>query len=136
MEKRYMPVKRISFFISFLFFLLQGSAQTYLVNSIADDGSAGTLRDAINKVNTGVFNTINFNFSALGPAPYTITLSSALPTIQPGASGPIVINGYSEPASSAGTINSRVISVLINGNNVATNAFIIGYSGVHISGLA
>jgi hypothetical protein len=136
MEKRYMPVKRISFFISFLFFLLQGSAQTYLVNSIADDGSAGTLRDAINKVNTGVFNTINFNFSALGPAPYTITLSSALPTIQPGASGPIVINGYSEPASSAGTIDSRVISVLINGNNVATNAFIIGYSGVHISGLA
>ena len=131
-----MLAKRFLFFISFLFFVLYGSAQIYVVNSIADDGSPGTLRDAINKVNSGANTTINFNFSALGTAPYTITLTSALPTIQPAGSTPIIINGYSEPASSTGTINSRVISVRINGNNVATSAFTVGYSGVQISGLA
>jgi len=136
MKQLYVLVKRFSFFISFLFFVLQGSAQIYVVNSIADDGSPGTLRDAINKINSGANTTINFNFSALGTAPYTITLTSALPTIQPTGSTPIIINGYSEPSSSAGTINSRVISVQINGNNVATTAFTIGYSGVQISGLA
>jgi hypothetical protein len=56
------------------------SGVTYTVNSILDDGSAGTLRWAITQANTvtpGARNTIQFSL----PSPSTIKLESALPSL-------------------------------------------------------
>jgi hypothetical protein len=134
--KQHYPYAFKSLFVLALFLTsTAGFSQVYTVTSVADDGSAGTLRDAINQVNSGAATTINFDFHLLGAAPYTITLGSDLPTIAP-LTGTIVINGYSEPASSQGTIASRTISVQINGNNTATNGLNINASNIEVSGLA
>jgi len=132
MKQHYSLAKRLIIFSLLACSFYTGSAQVYTVNSILDDGSPGTLRDAITQVNGGTFNTINFNFSALGAAPYTITLTGSLPTIV----SPVVIDGYSEPASVAGTISGRTISVQVNGNGAAATGLTIGTSDVVVDGLA
>ncbi len=134
MKQSYSNVRRFIFSFSLICFYFISSGQTYTVTKIVDDGTAGTLRDAITQVNAGADNTINFDFSALGAAPYTITLVSDLPTLA--ATGPVVINGYSEPASAMGTISGRTITVQIDGAHLATKGLDINSSSVSISGLS
>jgi hypothetical protein len=66
----------------------------YIVTS-AGDGGTGTLRDAINQVNLGKYNEIDFNIGAVGSA-QTITLGGQLPALT--ASG-VFINGLSQGGS-------------------------------------
>jgi len=74
----------------------------YTVSSPLDDGSVGTLRDAINQVNAGLFNEIDFS------GPMTINLSSPLPnvtqtvTINGGSSPSVVLNGAGAGAAANG----------------------------------
>ncbi|HSD82212.1 MAG TPA: hypothetical protein VLG46_00035, partial [Anaerolineae bacterium] len=65
---------------------------TYTVTSTADDGSAGTLRWAIDQANTNAgSDTIDFAIGTVG-SQQTITLTAALPTI----TDPSVIDGWSQ----------------------------------------
>jgi hypothetical protein len=127
---------RWSVFVVLLSVANAGFGQVYTVNSLADDGSVGTLRDAITQVNAGSFTTIDFDFHLLGPAPYTIALGSDLPMIQPAGAAKILVDGYSEPASVKGSIGTRSISVEINGSNLAKNGLNINHSNTEIDGLS
>ena len=110
---------------------------TFNVTSTADDGSTGTLRWAINQVNsdTGPFpDTIDFNIAGTGP--FTIQPTSALPTI----ANPVIINGYSQPDSSANTLaqgDNALILISLNGTNTSSSdgLVIAGGSSV-VEGLA
>jgi len=101
-------------------------------DTIAVDGVV-TLREAITSANNnasvnadvvnqnpGVYgtDTINFNITSLGGVK-SINLTQALPTI----TGPVIINGYSQPNSSANTLaNSDNANLLIqlNGTNAGS----------------
>jgi hypothetical protein len=73
------------------------TANTYTVTSTADSG-AGTLRQAILDANTNPgADTVAFN--VVGSGVHTIALASALPTI----TGPVTVDGYTQPGSSANT---------------------------------
>ncbi len=63
---------------------------TYIVTSTGDSGP-GTLRDAIDNVNSGTDNTIDFNIGGGGPA--TITPLSPLPSLTES----VLIDGASQP---------------------------------------
>jgi hypothetical protein len=76
----------------------------YVVNTTDDSGS-GSLRDAINQVNAGLYNEIDFAItggtgynSMTGVA--TITPQSALPPVQ----NPVLINGFSQPGANWSTL--------------------------------
>ena len=94
---------------------------TFTVTSTGIDGSTGTLLWAINQVNadTGPFpDTIDFDISGTGP--FTISPTSALPTIN----NPVVVNGYSQPGSSENTLtqgDNAVIMIALNGSNTSSS---------------
>jgi len=102
-------------------------ASSLVVNSTADtdDGActvaAGgcTLREAINLANSdALLNAINFNIPGSGVS--TISLTSALPNI----TGPVIIDGYTQPASSPNTLadgDNAVLLIELNGAG-ASNA--------------
>jgi uncharacterized repeat protein (TIGR01451 family) len=106
---------------------------TFTVQSAADDGSAGTLRWAVNQVNSDSGpDTIQFNLP--GPGVQVIALSSPLPQIttavtidgtsQPGYSGsPLIqIDGTHAGSSSAGLLISC-------GGSTVEGLVITGFSG-------
>jgi len=109
---------------------------TYLVNSTADSG-AGTLRDAINQVNSGTDNSnvIDFNIST-GDSGYhsstgswTITPTSALPTI----TNSVTIDATSQPGWSRAPVielSGASAGSSVNGLTVGT-----GGGGSTIKGL-
>lgn len=83
------------------------SACTTVVTTTGDSG-AGSLREAINCANvTPGTDTISFNISGSGPQ--TISPLTALPTI----TGPVVIDGYTQPGSSANTNVSGAINAVL-----------------------
>jgi hypothetical protein len=90
---------------------------TFMVTNTLDDGSTGSLLWAINSVNadTGPFpDTIDFNIPGTGP--FTIQPTSQLPTIN----NPVIIDGYSQPGSSANTSaqgDNAVLMIDLNGSN-------------------
>ncbi|MBK9109242.1 MAG: choice-of-anchor D domain-containing protein [Saprospiraceae bacterium] len=85
-----------------LFFSINAFANTYTVINTADSG-AGSLRQAITDANANVgADTIVFNIP--GGGPWSITVSSALPTI----SGPTVMDGTTQPGFTSGTQSSYV----------------------------
>jgi hypothetical protein len=86
---------------------------TYVVTSTADDGSAGTLRYAINQANAGNVTEIVFAIGAVGSA-QTIHLTSALPTLT--ASG-VYINGLSQGGSS----NTKQL-ITLDGTNAVSSS--------------
>ncbi len=88
---------------------------SYVVTSTADDGSAGTLRDAINQVNAGKYNEIAFNIPGKGVQ--TINLTSALPAITASA---VFINGPSENQFQGGASSSPLIE--LNGSGAGSNS--------------
>jgi CSLREA domain-containing protein len=102
---------------------------TFTVNSTADtedatpDGncSSCTLREAIQEANANNNPTesdrINFNISGTGV--HTISPASALPTI----SEPVIIDGYSQPGSSANTLakaTNAKLMIELDGTNAGS----------------
>jgi hypothetical protein len=72
-----------------------------IVTSTADNGTCGTLRNAITAANTIIGqDTIKFKITG-GSLPYTINLLSQLPDLTDNSG--TVINGFSQPGSSANT---------------------------------
>ncbi len=112
----------------------------YVVTKTADDGSTGTLRDAINQVNAGKYNEIDFKIAGTGVQ--TINLTSQLPTLT--ASG-VFINGLSQGGSGntqqlielngSGT-GSTIDGLLVQGSNDIISGLIIEHfnNGIEISG--
>ncbi len=109
-------------------FSLNNASIVYTVTSTADDGSAGTLRDAINQVNTGKYNEIDFNIGTSGSA-QTINLASQLPTLT--ASG-VYINGLSQ----GGSGNTTQL-ITLNGTNAGSSSdgLLLTGSNCMVSGL-
>jgi Right handed beta helix region len=98
---------------------------SFLVTSIADDGSAGTLRSAINLANsTKGANTVEF--SPLFSLPQTITLSTNLGLLDlnntSGGSQTTAINGPATGVTISGNHNVRVFAV--EGGATATLSFL------------
>jgi hypothetical protein len=95
---------------------------TYTVTSLADDGSAGTLRSVIQRVNSDSTPDV-VDFALPGTAPYVIRPLSGLPQItnsvtidgtsQPGYAGPpiVEINGSQAGGSDGLALNANSITV-------------------------
>jgi parallel beta-helix repeat protein len=92
----------------------------YLVTSNADDGSVGTLRDAIKQVNLGSVSEIDFGFST----PTTITLGSSLDKI----THAVLINGTKDASGNA--------LVTLHGSVGAANGLVIDASSVTVKDLS
>ncbi len=109
---------------------------TLTVSSLLDTG-AGTLRDAIETFNSGGCPapcTINFDVSGTG----NILLSSPLPAIT--GTGPLTIDGYTGFGAAANTNSfgqpvSSIITVSLDGNNLAAFGLVIQSANVTIKGL-
>ncbi len=109
------PSKRKSFLWGVLELEERALLSTFTVVNTLDDGSNGSLRWAILEVNADkskAADTIDFNIPGTGP--FTITPLSALPAI----THPVVVDGYSQPGSSANTLahgENAVILVQLSG---------------------
>ena len=98
------------------------SASTFTVTNTSDSG-AGSLRQAILDANAAAgLDTIAFNVSGAGcdgSGICTITPASQLPVI----SGPVLIDGYTQPGSSPNTVAqgalNTVLKIVISGANIA-----------------
>src|SRR5215204_7483845 len=103
---------------------------TFTVNSTADPGTGGcnatqcTLREAINAANANNNPTekdlINFNISGTTGV-HTISPTSPLPLI----TEPVIINGYSQPGSSANTLakgTNAVLTIELDGSKAGSAA--------------
>jgi len=103
---------------------------TYTVTSTADDGSAGTLRDAINQANMAgsTITEIDFKIGTSGSA-QTLSLKSQLPELV--ASG-VFINGLSQGGSSN---TKRLITLDGTKAGSGSNGLPLGGSGCIVSGL-
>ena len=119
---------------------------TFTVNSTADPGTGGcnatecTLREAINAANANNNPTekdlINFNISATGV--HTISPTSPLPQI----TEPVIINGYSQPGSSANTLAKGTNALLTielegtkAGSGIDANGLSVAAKGTVVKGL-
>lgn len=107
------------------------AATTFVVTNTSDSG-AGSLRQAIldANANSGT-DTITFNIP--GPGVHTIQPLSALPAI----TAPLIINGYSQPASApAAAVTPATLLIELDGQ-LAGNSFglTISSSGSTIKGL-
>ncbi len=89
------------------------ASPVYVVTKTTDDGSTGTLRDAINQVNLGNYNKIDFAIGTSGSA-QTINLTSALPALY--ANG-VYINGLSQGGS-----GNTVPLITVNGSGAGAGA--------------
>jgi hypothetical protein len=104
------------------------SASAYVVTSAADSNAAGTLLYAINQVNAGNYNEIDFNIGSVGSA-QTINLGTQLPTLT--ASG-VYINGLSQ----GGTGNTTpLITLSGSGEPIHIDGLLVQGSNCTISGL-
>ena len=89
--------------------------QTYTVTNTLDDGSAGSLRWAINQANTNLgADTIDFNIAGTGA--HTINLLSALPDI----TEEVVIDATSDDSFAANGSNPAIV---IDANDGAFDGF-------------
>ncbi len=102
----------------------------YIVTSTADDGSTGTLRDAINQVNAGKYHYIVFNIPGKGLQ--TINLTSALPAIT--VSG-VIINGQSENQFQGVTSSAPLIELNGSGAGSSSDGLLLQGSNGMVSGL-
>ena len=120
-----------------LFSLNTAVADTYPVTNANDSGS-GSLRQAILDANGhGGLDNISFNIPGSGVR--TITPATALPAI----TSPVTIDGYTQPGSSANTLeggDNAVILIELNGANAGSgiSGFTLGSgsAGSTIRGLA
>jgi CSLREA domain-containing protein len=117
-------------------------ASTLVVNSTADtdDGactsSAGgcTLREAINAANSNsLLNAINFNIPGSGV--HTIFPTSALPNI----TGPVIIDGYTQPGASPNALidgDNAVLLIELNGGAINPVGLALNGGSSVVRGLA
>jgi uncharacterized repeat protein (TIGR01451 family)/CSLREA domain-containing protein len=116
-------------------------AATFTVNSAADPGTGGcnatecTLREAITAANNNVGVDI-INFAIPGTGVKTINLTSALPTI----TGPVTIDGYTQPGASPNTLpdgNNAVLLIELNGAGAGAtaNGLVLTGTGSTVRGL-
>ncbi len=97
------------------------------VHSTADDGSPGTLRYAIEQVNAGKYNDIDFQIGAVGSA-QTINLTNPLPDLT--AKG-VYINGLSQ----GGNGNTKQL-ITLNGSGAGSiDGLVLGGTDCTVSGL-
>jgi CSLREA domain-containing protein len=93
---------------------------TFLVTNTLDSG-AGSLRQALlNSNSSSGADAIQFNIS--GGGVHTIAPLTALPT----ATGPVTIDGYTQPGSSANTLargSNAVLQIVLNGSSAGAGAF-------------
>ncbi len=103
------------------------SGATFVVTTTADSGS-GSLRQAIQSANATatVADTINFNLPGTGP--FTITALSPRTN-----TGPVTIDGYSQPGASANALANGDDAVL---QIVVTNTLLIDATNSTVRGLA
>jgi uncharacterized repeat protein (TIGR01451 family)/CSLREA domain-containing protein len=134
---------RLSWIFGDPFTAAMPASTTFTVNTTDDhdDGSCDsfdcTLREAINAANSNPgADTITFNISGSGVQ--TIQLLSQLPTI----TDSVIIDGYSQPGTSANTLvngDNAVLLIQIDGINTGANAFglnlAVGSDGSRIRGL-
>lgn len=111
--------------LAFLSLTSQAYGQTYVVTTTLDNVTTpppGSLRDAINQVNSTAYDTINFHIpkSDFGydrhEHTWTIKPQQDLPPI----TQKVTIDGYSQPGSSENTHESgdnAVLTIVINGSN-------------------
>jgi hypothetical protein len=93
------------------------------VTNTSDSGS-GSLRSAIAGANANGSGLITFNLGT-GCGPHVITLSSPLPSI----TAPIIVNGYSQPGSSANDLDigddANLCVILESGDASVTRGLIV-----------
>jgi hypothetical protein len=110
----------------------------YVVTSNAESGT-GTLSDAINQVNAGNYNEIDFQIGAAGSA-QTISLSGVLPAI---TANNVYVNGLSQGGTQLITLSGLVSSgedvngdgLQIKGTNCTVSGLVVEYfeqSGIHV----
>src|SRR5262245_51604184 len=114
----------------------------YVVTSAADSNTAGTLLYAINQVNAGNYNEIDFHIGNVGSA-QTINLGTQLPTLT--ASG-VYINGLSQggPGNTTPliTLNGsgspiHIDGLLVQGSNCTISGLTVanfGTNGIEVEG--
>jgi Periplasmic copper-binding protein (NosD) len=93
------------------------SPAVFTVVNTLDDGSAGSLRWAINQANADADPVSNINFNIPGTGAHTIALTPALPTI----THPLVIDGFTQPGSSPNTMttsDNAVRLITLDGSNL------------------
>lgn len=119
----------------FLLWLAAAStaAVTFTVTNAADSG-AGSLRQAILDANASPgLDMIAFNI--IGSGVHTISPTSPFPTI----TGPVIIDGYTQPGSAANTLvvgNDATLLIEINGIGLSGDLFVInGGGGSTVRGL-
>jgi len=92
--------------------------------SNTNDSGAGSLRSAIAGANAHGSGLITFDLGT-GCGPHVITLSSPLPSI----TAPIIVNGYSQPGSSANDLDTgddaNVCVILESGNASVTRGLVV-----------
>ena len=108
------------------------SAAIFTVTNVNDNGP-GSLRQAILDANVSPgADTINFNIPGTGVQ--TIALTNALPDI----TNTVVINGYSQPGSSANTLtngDNAVILIRLDGDKFSNGSAIgLSFSGAGANG--
>jgi uncharacterized repeat protein (TIGR01451 family) len=130
-------MKSFSRYLFVLVLLLAGSSQaaTFTVINTLDSG-AGSLRQAILDANgTAGIDTITFTIPAVGLQ--TISPATNLPNITEA----VIIDGYSQPGSSANSLalgDNAVINIEINGTNVSNGTglnFLGTVNGGEVKGL-
>lgn len=113
--------------------LCAARAATITVTNTNDSG-AGSLRQAIldSNASAGTLDTISFNIAGAGVQ--SITPATVLPTI----TDPVIIDGYTQPGSSANTLaagDNSVHLIELNGNGAAFRALIITAGNSTVRGL-
>lgn len=102
-----------------------GSAATFTVTNTNDSG-AGSLRDAITQANAAAgADTIAFNIAGSGP--HTIAPTTPLPAIN----SPALIDGYTQPGSSANTVTQGALDTVLR--IVISGASIPGANGLSLN---
>src|SRR5262249_33670643 len=116
---------------------------TFTVTNTLDDGSAGSLRWAIEQVNANIHSLSTIDFNIPGSGVQSIALASPLSAII----HPVVIDGFSQPGSSANTLpltgtgagdnGVRLIDIqgglTIAGGNSTVNGLTLSGGGVSIT---
>src|SRR6185437_2685071 len=134
MQQFYSQSKRLLVSALFCFSVGTSLAQAYVVTKTADDGTTGTLRDAITQLNIGGFTSITFAFSS-GTSPFTITLTSDLPQIiNPVANNGLDINASGSVVDGLAIYGAKVNGILVE-PGVANTTIWGNYIGTKSDGL-
>jgi IPT/TIG domain/S-layer homology domain len=124
--------------LGILFLAATGAAATTFTVTNTNDSGAGSLRQAILDANAGA-GADEIHFAIPGSGVQTLSLATGLPAI----TGPVLIDGYTQPGSSPNTNgpwlpNNAVILIELDGSAAATGSYafslLAGGSGTTIRG--